>query len=767
MTRFHALYGHDLEMLVADLLGADEGARYEVFARGPDGGIDLRRRDEQNKLRIVQVKHFERSSFSQLETEAKKEKAKVDVLEPKPDHYRFVTSQPLTVAGKNKLVEALKPYATDPGRIIGGDELERLLEAHPEVERRHPKLWLTGSVQLAEMVHADVRNRSRELLASIEEDIPRYVRHEGFDSVRQRLHEGRVLVIAGDAGLGKTTLAHLLVADALWNEDYDEVIEVRRNVSEAWAVFDEQRRQIIVYDDFLGRAALDRLDKNEDRSLVSLMRAVIRAPHSLFILTTRGYILNHAAQLHRELQHGNVEERRYVLRLGEYSLLDRARIFVNHAYASGALTPAAREALLEGDAYLRILEHSNYNPRSVAYVTGMAGPALNDDQIAEYVAFVESVFDDPARLWREAFRQELGDRERALLLALVTGPDRIEHDDLRRMFDGIATELGTEAGEEPFDEALRSLDDSMIRTFQEVGHVFIAPRDPSVTDYLAVHLRGSPEHLGACLRGAVALEQVTWLVRAGVGSESHPATPSDTAAAVKRTYESQSITWHEVLWDNEPFLTRQDRDRADRLLRLHDLMQGSSELEAALAPWWQEALAALVGHLGEESRTRGGVLRLVRTVRDQLLEVPGSTQALELYFARGLTYPMAWEELLEFREQWPQAYSAARWAQLAHACEEWAWSQLGDPEEIQDIEEVSEIVSVAERFGADLPRQLVEHAESSVESSRYDEYEPPDDWEPHGDPDSVDPPSEEEISEARELFARLANDDPSEEGPEA
>ncbi len=104
MSRFHAFSPEDFEQLVADLLSSEAGVRYEIFARGRDRGIDVRGHPD-GRLEIVQVKHYERSSFSALKTAASSEKTKLDALETRPEVYRFVTSQDLTVGRKDELVD--------------------------------------------------------------------------------------------------------------------------------------------------------------------------------------------------------------------------------------------------------------------------------------------------------------------------------------------------------------------------------------------------------------------------------------------------------------------------------------------------------------------------------------------------------------------------------------------------------------------------------------------------------------------------------------
>jgi hypothetical protein len=758
VSRFHAFSYHDLELLVADLLGTDEHARYEVFARGPDAGIDLRRVDEGGRLHIVQVKHYERSSFSTLETQAKAEKKKLDDLDRRPDRYRFVTSRELTVDNKKKLRAALAPYISAEQDIIGGTELDQLVRVHSEVERRHPKLWLTGSTQLVDMVHSDVRNRSRALIAQVEEDLPLYVRHQRFDEARERLHEGRVVVIAGDAGVGKTTLAHLLLADALRNGGY-EPVEVLRNIEEGWKVCDDfSRRQVVLYDDFLGRAALSRLDKNEDKSLVAFMRAVLRSQQTLFILTTREYILQHAAQLHEELQYGGVPERRYVLRLRDYSLLDKAHIFINHAYQARTLPAAAREALLVDDAYRRILEHPNYNPRTIAYVTGIGGPRLDDEALADYAGYVLSVLDDSARLWRKTFREEIADGDRALLLALATGPDELQLADLRRMFDALTRELRHGGGEEAFEDALRRLDDSLIRTYHEQEMVFVAPRDPAVGDYLTTHIAGTPEDARALLRSAVAFEQLFWLVR-NADVDRMDDTLEDVADAAVRTYEAESITWKPVYWnrDPEPVLTRDRRDEAERLLAVHRLMQRSRRLQERLGEWWSSRLGTFIKSLPDQQPELREVMQLVQTVKGQLRAVDGAGAALASVFTSRLSYPYAWEQLLRFRELWPDAFTDAEWERLIDRFESWALSELGNAEELQDVEEVEDIASIARRLDVDLPAPLVDHA-TAVAEEEHGSRDDVRDYEPPEEPPEALAPTDEERAQVRGMFVELAEE---------
>ena len=73
MRSYEELSDHDFELFVADLFGTVENERYEVFARGPDLGIDLRHEHKNGTLDVIQCKHYIHSSMSDLRAAARKE----------------------------------------------------------------------------------------------------------------------------------------------------------------------------------------------------------------------------------------------------------------------------------------------------------------------------------------------------------------------------------------------------------------------------------------------------------------------------------------------------------------------------------------------------------------------------------------------------------------------------------------------------------------------------------------------------------------------
>ena len=172
------LSDYEFEDVVGDLLGAELNVSYERFARGADGGVDLR---ERGTKRIVQCKHYIRSSWGDLRRAARHEAQR---FKSPPESYRFVTTFALTDNRKTQLSEILH---TPKDYVYGREDLEVLLDAHEQVERRHVKLWLSGGAQLAALLSSGVMARSRALAEEITFGLPRFVAGTSFQTASKIL----------------------------------------------------------------------------------------------------------------------------------------------------------------------------------------------------------------------------------------------------------------------------------------------------------------------------------------------------------------------------------------------------------------------------------------------------------------------------------------------------------------------------------------------------------------------------------------------------
>ncbi|KQU47397.1 hypothetical protein ASG67_14145 [Sphingomonas sp. Leaf339] len=292
MNDFHDLSPLDFEELVRDLLQAHWSRRLESFGPGKDQGVDVRYLAGPERI-VVQAKHYVRSGPTALVRAMGHECAKAAALQP--SRYLLATSVSMTPSLKAQIVAAMPGVPLAEIDILGREDLNNLLGLHPEVEQRHFKLWLASSAVLERIVRSGVYNRTAIELDNIREMIPRFVQNRSVADAEALLAETGAMFIAGAPGVGKTTLAQMLLwrhAEQGWR------IFVVDDVEEAIAVASEGERRLILFDDFLGQVRLssDHV-RGLDARLPPLLDRVAGQKDLRFILTTRDYILAAKAEI--------------------------------------------------------------------------------------------------------------------------------------------------------------------------------------------------------------------------------------------------------------------------------------------------------------------------------------------------------------------------------------------------------------------------------------------------------------------------------------
>jgi hypothetical protein len=352
---FRALSSQDFEELVRDLLQAEWDVHLEAFKSGRDKGIDLRYATTPGTKTIVQCKHYVGSGFAKLLAHLRNlELPKVKRLRPR--RYVVATSLQLNPDEKDALVAALRPFVQNSQDIYGGNDLDGLLARHHEVRRAHFKLWLTNTDVIGRVLHNAEQSHTDFEVRRILQKLPLFVQSAAFPRAMEMLQREKVLVISGVPGIGKTTLAEMLIYAHI-NEGYLPAA-IQAEITEGRRLFrdDPNAKQVFFYDDFLGQTFLgDRaeyLGRNQDAALIDFMEMVRRSPQSRFILTTREHILRSALQVSERLSRSSSLEERCILELNDYTRGDKARILYNHIYFSD-LPQAYKEALLEDDFFLK------------------------------------------------------------------------------------------------------------------------------------------------------------------------------------------------------------------------------------------------------------------------------------------------------------------------------------------------------------------------------------------------------------------------------
>ena len=462
---FLTLDDKEFEQLVLRLLGAQEGVMYERFKPGRDGGIDGRYFTSNGET-IVQCKHWARSGLPALVHALRKDELP-KVRNQKPKRYILVTSLPLSPTNKEQIRAIFDPYIQCDSDVVGSEALNDMLALHPAIERGTIKLWLHSAVVLNQLTSLALIGRSAFLLGEMRRKRARYVETASHKLGLARLAEMHVVLITGEPGVGKTTLAEQLCLDSVMNGF--QLCAAARDVEELEAAYHEDTKQVFYFDDFLGRTFLEAIGRHEDSHIVGFIKRIRSDSSKRLILTSRSTILNRGKSLTDLFRIENVDRHELELQVGGLSLLEKARILHSCIWHSG-LSPGHVEEIVREKKYMRVISHQNFNPRLISFITDPI--RLSEVQPRDYWCFITLKLDNPSDIWGDVYDRQMTDSQRILLLlVIISGGDITELDLVGAFQSYLMTPNGTRVqGDADYHRNIQILIGSLLnRTLNKNG----------------------------------------------------------------------------------------------------------------------------------------------------------------------------------------------------------------------------------------------------------------------------------------------------------
>lgn len=510
---FDTLNFNEFELLVRDLLQKEHGVTYESFKEGQDGGIDLRCLQGNGGTVIVQCKHYIETDLSSLKSKCRaNELDKVKSL--KPDRYIFVTSKKLSPSDKKDFVKIFEPFIKSDKDVIGREDLNNFLGRHPEVEEDHFKLWLSSTNILKKIQDQYINYRSTLFADELTEKSKLFVKTESFDAGLEILNNHSVLLITGEPGIGKTMLANYLVFNFL--KDDFELIYIRKDLEDIEKKFNPNSKQIFYFDDFLGRNYLEILsEKNFDSHLYRLIKAIKNSLNHYFILTSRTTIYNVAQNRSEYITKKNLQALEYTLEVKNYSNIDRAKILYNHMFF-GSINDKLKELIKADEFYFEIIEHKNFNPRMIEFITDEEQIRINSPD--DYNEFILEALNDPTEIWRNAFTNQISNIDKLYLLTLFSFKLPVDEnafkDALIKRLNYDKETRGIEIPINFYNNSLRNLLNGFIK--RSINHnnrgeasTTIDFINPSIEDFFIKYLKSNFELVYPIINSSVFFEQIS------------------------------------------------------------------------------------------------------------------------------------------------------------------------------------------------------------------------------------------------------------------
>lgn len=502
----------EFQDLICDIVQIRDNIFIETYKEGRDLGVDGLYTDSNKKI-IVQAKRY-KQDFKKLYHDLRYiELPKVRKLNP--TRYIIGTSIDFRPEEKEKVVNLFEGYIINTSDIISRKDINRLLESpmYKRIELSYPKLWLSSLTvfekTLKESVNRAEYKESEEELKEAVKASKVFVPTRIYRRALQEWSQNHVIVISGEPGVGKTTMAYLLALAYLQPDNLDGFIWAN-SIHDVYAMMDDEQKQVIILDDFWGSIFHDgHTRRNDENRLDKLIRRIIEYNgKKRLILTTREYILQQGFQKHPALKE-TLSQYALICTMEEYGEDEKANILFRHLYASNLDYEYVSYLFYKYDW---IVKHRNYNPRVLAIFLRRkpdrdCSPQDYYDELCDY-------FDNPSSFWETIF-VDLSQEAQIVAMLLLISSTPMLLSDMSLCYQKYIHNCTNQTVFKNLGETIAELETTMIRSFygEEEEAIMLRFSMPAVQDFLYQYIEeNSEQYIPLLLQCCMFYNQLQFLI---------------------------------------------------------------------------------------------------------------------------------------------------------------------------------------------------------------------------------------------------------------
>lgn len=505
------LSDYEFEVLCKDIAQKVYSVQLRIFTQGKDGGIDGADTKTHSAI-VLQAKRYTTNSTA-LTNRLRELEPKIKVINPKT--FLVFTSLGLTSNKHQEIVEIFKEYMTDFSYIWDAKRIDEFLheEENIGIVRKNFKLWLSATNILNAINLQNLIIDGQVLKDSINEKKNLYVKTQFFDEAMMNLLQSHALLIIGNPGTGKTTLSEMLVLNFL-SMDYEVHYSSNNNISELKKVIsrDIKKKELIYIDDCLGQRYMEL--NYSDVTELSVLVSYIKNSENKYIILNSRITIHNEAKIQFDKYKKFIKEKANItlIDINKMSAFDKAKILYNHLYFCG-IDDERFSTIRKNENYHKILNHKNYNPRLIEYITNKE--RYSQHKSSDYFTFVMKNLDNPKDIWADEFNNRLKPEDRILMYVLFSLTNQqINIDILKPVFENrLSLETNIDTTKNVFEDVITRLSESLIRITDNQGKIMISVTNPSINDYMSDYLKKCELECRKILQSALYFEQYIYIAR--------------------------------------------------------------------------------------------------------------------------------------------------------------------------------------------------------------------------------------------------------------
>ena len=343
-------------------------------------------------------------------------------------------------------------------------------------------------------------------METIKKKIPIYVETKNHENAIDRLENLHTVIITGSPGVGKTTLADHLCYH--YTAKQFEFVFIQDALEEAEAVYDEKKKQIFYFDDFLGRNHLMALERNQDSKIVHFINRVKDDNKKRFILTSRTNIINQGKQLSDLFKIEKIDKNEFELKIHSLNLLDKAKILYNHIWF-GNLNESFIDEIYKDKKYHKIIEHRNFNPRLISFITD--SERFVEINVADYWNYLYENLENPKEVWRTVIQFQLDKECRDVVVSLVLNYNQLSERELKRIIQNLMRNLPSFDNSRSIDSILKILVGALVNRKIENKEASYSLFDPSIGDFVISNYLNNLEYIASLIFSLDTIDSINYL----------------------------------------------------------------------------------------------------------------------------------------------------------------------------------------------------------------------------------------------------------------